>query len=387
MSEFDNAFQNRTVWLSGHTGFKGAWLSTWLLRLGARVVGFSMDVPTQPALFVECGLSSHLDHECGDIRDAEAVKRSILRAKPDFVFHLAAQSLVRPSYHAPVETFATNVMGTTHVLDALRFVDHPCAAVMVASDKCYLNREWVHGYREDDALGGHDPYSASKGASELAVASWRASFFPPQHPVAIASARAGNVIGGGDWAVDRIIPDCVRAREAGRAVEVRNPAAVRPWQHVLEPLSGYLWLAAAMEQPGRIGGRGHARDAFNFGPSPDSSRPVGELVGAFAELWPGPVHSHAVPNGPHEAGLLRLSIDKARHVLGWSPVWGFESSVGATVDWYRGRATGDGGSATLFERTMTQIGRYTADAERLGAVWTKPRSVLASEPKDRHQHG
>ena len=237
-------FSGKIVWLSGVSGFKGAWLAEWLLSLGAEIRGFCLPPPTQPSLFDQTGLASRIVWDCADLRDANAVRNSLLEAQPDFVFHLAAQPLVRLSYREPVETWETNVMGTIHVLEALRQLDKACAAVLVTTDKCYDNREWVHGYREEDALGGHDPYSSSKAGCELAIASWRRSFFNG-HPVKVASARAGNVIGGGDWAQDRILPDCVRALAAGAPIEVRNPGAVRPWQHVLESLSGYLCLAAA----------------------------------------------------------------------------------------------------------------------------------------------
>ena len=230
-------YAGKNVWLSGHTGFKGGWLAAWLLDLGAHVTGFSLDPPTTPSLFEQIRLAGRLRHEHGDVRDLAAVKRSIEGASPDFVFHLAAQSIVRTSFDEPIETYATNVLGTVHVMDALRALPHTCAAVMVTTDKCYDNKEWVHAYREEDPLGGYDPYSSSKGAAEIAIASWRRSFFA-NHPVRLASARAGNVIGGGDWARDRIVPDCVRALTRGDAIPVRNKVSTRPWQHVLEPLCG-----------------------------------------------------------------------------------------------------------------------------------------------------
>jgi CDP-glucose 4,6-dehydratase len=244
-SAFGGLYRGKSVFVTGHTGFKGAWLAEWLLCLGARVHGFALPPSTQPALFEQLGLASRLHHENGDIRDPVAVKQSILAAQPDFVFHLAAQPLVRLSYEQPVETYATNVMGTINVLQALRELRKPCPAVMVTTDKCYENREWVYGYREEDPLGGHDPYSSSKAAAEIAIASWRRAFFL-DHPVKIASARAGNVIGGGDWAADRIVPDCIRALQHEQPIPVRNKHATRPWQHVLEPLSGYLWLAVLL---------------------------------------------------------------------------------------------------------------------------------------------
>ena len=242
---FNQAFKGKRVWLSGHTGFKGAWLAEWLLALGAQVRGYALPPDQSQPLFGGLALGPRLESELADIRDVAAVRRSITDFQPDFVFHLAAQPLVRLSYEIPAETMATNVMGTVHVLEALRELRKPCAAVMVTSDKCYENREWVYGYREEDPMGGHDPYSASKGTAELAINSYRRSFFQ-EHPTKIASARAGNVIGGGDWAVDRIVPDCMRALERNQVIGVRNPKATRPWQHVLEPLSGYLWLGACL---------------------------------------------------------------------------------------------------------------------------------------------
>lgn len=328
---FTNVYQGRRVWLSGHTGFKGAWLAEWLLALGAEVYGFALPPPTEPSLFAQLGLETRLHHELGDVRDAGAVRASVLNVKPDFIFHLAAQALVRLSYQEPVATYATNVMGTVHVLDALRLLDHPCSAVMVTTDKCYENREWVHGYREEDPMGGFDPYSSSKGMAELAITAYRRSFFAG-HPVKIASARAGNVIGGGDWALDRIVPDCLRALRRGEPIAIRNPQATRPWQHVLEPLSGYLLLAARLAQaddPARLLG------AFNFGPGHDANRSVRELVTEILKHFPGSWLDQSDPHARHEATLLQLATDKAHAVLGWSPVWRFPEAIRETVTWYR----------------------------------------------------
>ncbi len=248
---FADTFQGKSVWLSGHTGFKGAWLAQWLVQLGAQVHGFALPPATMPSVFEQLGLAKKIRHEIADVREADAGKKSILRVQPDFVFHLAAQALVRYSYEHPLETYATNVMGTAHVLEALRSLEKPCAAVIITTDKCYENREMEYAYAEEDHLGGHDPYSSSKGAAEIVISAYRRSFFD-KSPVRIASARAGNVIGGGDWALDRIVPDCIRALQRDEAIPVRNPAATRPWQHVLEPLSGYLWLAAQIYQSGTI---------------------------------------------------------------------------------------------------------------------------------------
>ncbi len=349
MVMFSGAYQNKVVWLSGHTGFKGAWLATWLLRLGARVHGFSLPAGN-PSLFDQIGLGSRLGNGIGDVRDIEAVKESILRAQPDFVFHLAAQALVRRSYEEPILTYDTNTMGTAHVLEALRSLNKPCAAVFVTTDKCYENRETDRDYAEEDHLGGYDPYSSSKAAAEIVIGAYRRSFFG-QSPVRIASARAGNVIGGGDWAVDRIVPDCIRALQGGKTIPVRNPAATRPWQHVLEPLSGYLWLGAVLA--GSMAPK--AEGAFNFGPEKEANRAVIDLVREALKHWPGKYEDKSDPHAPHEARLLMLSIEKAKSVLKWIPVWNFETAVKQTVDWYRS-VNEDKASAKSI--TLAQIDDY-----------------------------
>ena len=367
-SAFRGLYRGKSVFVTGHTGFKGAWLAEWLLCLGARVHGFSLPPSTQPSLFEQLGLASGLHHEVGDIRDPVAVKQSILAAQPDFVFHLAAQPLVRLSYEQPVETYATNVMGTINVLQALRELRKRCPAVMVTTDKCYENREWVHGYREEDPLGGHDPYSSSKAAAEIAIASWRRAFFR-DHPVRIASARAGNVIGGGDWAADRIVPDCIRSLQAGQPIGVRNPNATRPWQHVLEPLSGYLQLGASIHladlnsQPSTLN---PLCSGFNFGPSHDANRTVAELVAEVLKHWPGRWEDQSDPTAVHEAGLLQLSTDKAHALLQWSPVWSFSAAVEETVNWYRETREAPQQAPDL---TRQQIQRYQADAAKAEVSW------------------
>jgi CDP-glucose 4,6-dehydratase len=365
---FAHAFANRTVWVSGHTGFKGAWLAHWLLELGAKVQGFALPPPTAPALFDQLGLAGRLAHRVADLREVAAVKKSLLEAQPDFVFHLAAQPLVRRSYEQPVETYATNVLGTIHVLEALRELDKPCAAVFVTTDKCYENREWHHGYREEDALGGHDPYSSSKAAAELAIGAWRRSFFAG-HAVRLASARAGNVIGGGDWAPDRIVPDCIRALQENRPVPVRHKQATRPWQHVLEPLSGYLWLAARLAQAPQ--GAQPLASPFNFGPTHESNRSVAELVTEVLKHWPGRWEDRSDPRAAHEATLLQLAIDKAHALLGWSPVWSFSTAVEQSVVWYRETAATPSRARAL---TTQQIGQYEADAARAGLPWASATS-------------
>ncbi len=350
--------------VTGHTGFKGSWLCEWLLSLGADVTGYALEPDTTPALFTQLGLASRLRHVVGDIRSAETVHRLIAETRPDFVFHLAAQPLVRRSYRDATYTWETNVLGTVNVLDALRQLSHPCAAVMVTTDKCYENREWLYGYRENDPLGGHDPYSSSKAAAELAIASWRNSFFSAGHPVRIASARAGNVIGGGDWAEDRIVPDSIRALARGEPIHVRNPHATRPWQHVLEPNSGYLALAAALsrnpDDPRLV-------SAFNIGPGHEANQPVQRLVETALEHWPGSWANGADPNAVHEASLLQLDNGKIQALIGWRPAWNFAEAVGRTVAWYRDMTRES--QAAAAPRTLEDIRAYESAAARQGIPW------------------
>lgn len=326
-------WRGRRVLLTGNTGFKGAWLALWLKELGAEVTGFALPPETQPNLFIQLGLAQHIDHRLGDIRDGELLKTLVQEVKPEVVLHLAAQPLVRLSYRQPAETWSTNVMGTIYLLEALRLLDQSCSAVLITTDKVYRNQEWLYGYRENDPLGGHDPYSSSKAAAELSIASWRDSFcgaLPHQTPhLRIASARAGNVIGGGDWALDRIVPDAMRALSQGEAIDVRNPGATRPWQHVLEPLGGYLRLAEV------LAASHEQATAFNFGPQLEANRPVRELVEEALKHWPGRWQDQGDPHAPHEASLLNLVIDRAHHQLGWSPRWDFATTVERTVNWYR----------------------------------------------------
>jgi CDP-glucose 4,6-dehydratase len=343
VSDLQEFYRNKSVLVTGHTGFKGAWLTEWLLMMGARVTGLALPPPTSPALFDQIGLAPRCDHRIGDIRDRLLVQALMAEVQPDLVFHLAAQPLVRASYNQPVETYDTNVMGTLHVLDALRFLSGPCAAVFVTTDKVYDNREWLHAYREADPLGGYDPYSSSKACAELVIQSYRNSYFNPAkcgRRVAIASARAGNVIGGGDWALDRIVPDCMRALAKGETIPVRNPNATRPWQHVLDPLSGYLLLGMRLYAALSTSVRGEGdlallSSAFNFGPDLESNRPVRDLVNEVLKNWPGRWADCSDLNAPHEAGLLNLATDKAFHVLGWRPAWRFAQACEATVSWYR----------------------------------------------------
>ena len=359
-------FCGRRVLVTGHTGFKGSWLSEWLLALGAEVWGYSLPPPTTPSLFDQLDLARRIHrHQIGDVRDGAAVAAFVQTCQPSFVFHLAAQSLVRLSYDQPVETFRVNVMGTAHVLEALRGLNGSCAAVIITTDKCYENREWLHGYREEDSLGGHDPYSSSKAAAEILTAAYRRSFFSPDRivlgeapPVAVASARAGNVVGGGDWARDRIVPDCMRALTSNEVIAVRNPLSTRPWQHVLEPLGGYLTLAMILNRaladrsPAGLMRLNAVCSAFNFGPSLESNRSVRDLVGEVLLHWPGRWEDRSEPLAVHEATLLNLAADKAFHLLRWSPSWAFSDTVKHTVGWYREIAS---------DRTGLRVGSLTRE--------------------------
>lgn len=359
---FGNQYHGLRVLVTGHSGFKGAWLCEWLLALGAKVTGLSLPPPTDPSLFDQLGLGSRMTDLRGDVRSESVVQEAFERADPDLVFHLAAQPLVRASYDRPEETFGVNVMGTVNVLETARRRNRPCRIVLVTTDKCYENREWVHAYRETDELGGADPYSASKGAAELVISAYRRSFFSrPGSPVRVASARAGNVIGGGDWALDRIVPDCIRALGRGEPVLVRNKTATRPWQHVLEPLGGYLLLGALLgDSPSEA-----LCTAFNFGPELEANRTVADLVENLLRHWPGGSWKDASdPNAPHEAARLNLAIDKARHVLGWNPVFSFETAVERTATWYR-----EAGENDPRELVARDVAAYTQAARGAGLSW------------------
>ncbi len=357
-------FAGRRILVTGHTGFKGSWLTLWLRELGAEVHGFALPPEPGPSLFAEAKIAGLLaSHTIGDIRDAEAVSAFLGRCRPEVVFHLAAQPLVRKSYRQPIETWAANVMGTVHVLDAVRRTPSVRVCQVVTSDKCYENAGQVCAFRETDPMGGHDPYSSSKGAAELAVAAWRRSFFSPDqisvHGVSLSSSRAGNVIGGGDWADDRIIPDCVRALAAGEPVPVRNPSAVRPWQHVLEPLSGYIALAARQwDEPVAFA------DAFNFGPPPAGNLTVGRVADLVVRAWGSGRWEHR-PDGSeskgrlHEASFLKLDITKATTLLDWSPVFSASEAVGETIDWYRQRHV-EGAGFDARAACQRQIAAYRA---------------------------
>ena len=328
----------RRVLLTGHTGFKGSWLLLWLQQLGAQVWTYALEPESEPNLFRQlaqaCPSGEVGRHQIGDLANRAALAELVQRAQPQVVLHLAAQPLVRRSYKDPLGTWATNVMGSLHLLEALKPLQHPCAVVMVTTDKVYENREWAYGYRELDRLGGHDPYSASKAGAEIAIASWRSSFCGErshQTPyLRIATARAGNVIGGGDWAADRIVPDAMRYLGRDEPIPVRNPRATRPWQHVIEPLAGYLRLSESLAMDPQP-----PCEAFNFGPNLASNRSVGNLVATILEHWPGQWLDQSDPSAPHEANLLHLQIDKAHHRLGWQPRWDYATTVARTVGWYR----------------------------------------------------
>ncbi|MGH7975027.1 MAG: CDP-glucose 4,6-dehydratase [Limisphaerales bacterium] len=360
---FSGVYAGRKIFITGHTGFKGSWLCEWLLQLGAEITGYSLPPETKPNLFGQLGLKSRLHHIIGDIRNLPKLRQALQKAKPDFVFHLAAQPLVRESYARPLETFETNLIGTIHVLEALRGLKKSCAAVFITTDKCYENREHHLGYREGDPLGGHDPYSASKATAEIAISSYRRSFFE-NHPVKIASVRAGNVIGGGDWAADRIVPDCIRALKNGKPVGIRNPNATRPWQHVLEPLSGYLWLGAKLSKLKTNDEQ--FCSAFNFGPNREANRTVRELVEEVLKNWPGKWNDKSNPRAVHEAKLLRLETAKARRLLKWKPVWNFSEMVERTIVWHRSVAK----SPRLAQEFLVgQISSYCTAARNEKLPW------------------
>ena len=355
--------------MTGDTGFKGSWLCEWLIAEKAKVFGFGLSPNTNPSLFEQLNLKDRINHVEIDIRNSVAVREHLHQVAPDIVIHMAAQPLVRLSYEQPVETYETNFMGTVHVLDAIREysiqTNNRIAAVMITTDKCYDNKEWLHSYREEDSLGGYDPYSSSKGACELAIQSYRNSYFPSplERGVALASARAGNVIGGGDWALDRIIPDCVKALRAGQKIPVRNKVATRPWQHVLEPVGGYLLLAAELWRGLNREDKLQANfgldsfcSAFNFGPNLQSNQNVMNLVKEVLKHWSGDWMDQSDPNAVHEASLLNLATDKAYHVLNWQPKWDFSETVKQTIDWYYQEQNSDFDAEAF---TLGQIKEYT----------------------------
>lgn len=369
MHMFANAYNGKRIFITGHTGFKGSWLTAWLTSLGTTIAGFSLDVPSTPSHFEAIGLGKHIKDLRGDVRNRDAVKKAILEFQPDIVFHLAAQALVRRSYGDPETTFETNAIGTMNVLEAIRQTPSVNAAVIITSDKCYRNDEWVWGYRENDYLGGSDPYSASKACAELISHSYFDSFF--KNGPNCATARAGNVIGGGDWATDRIVPDCARAWSRGDTVRIRSPHATRPWQLVLEPLSGYLRLGAALLHPQRQQFNPHG-ESYNFGPSATVNNTVAEVVEKLAGFWPG--FSYALEQEKDscmkECNLLKLCCDKALAHLDWKATLTFEETIRFTADWYRNYYA-NGSEKSRWNYTMEQIREYTNLAHQRAQEWAE----------------
>jgi CDP-glucose 4,6-dehydratase len=353
---FDNFYKGKKVLVTGHTGFKGSWLSIWLHELGAELIGIAKDPLTERDNYVLSNLKDKIIDLRGDIRDGKLIKEIFKIYQPDIVFHLAAQPLVRLSYDIPVETYETNVMGTINILEAIRSTNSVKIGVMITTDKCYENKEQIWGYRENEPMGGYDPYSSSKGAAEIAISSWRNSFFNPKdytkHGKSIASARAGNVIGGGDWATDRIIPDCIKALEANNPIEIRSPKAIRPWQHVLEPLSGYLLLAQKMwNNPTKYA------EGWNFGPRSESIETVWTIASKVIDNYQnGEIKDISSPDALHEAGLLMLDISKVKFQLGWEPRMNIDQCVELTVDWYKQYKEAD-----VYDLCVRQITTFISD--------------------------
>lgn len=343
--------------ITGHTGFKGGWLSLWLIELGAKVIGYSLKAPTKPNLFETINLKDKITHIIGDVRDRNPFFAVFQKYQPEFVFHLAAQPLLRLSYKEPTLTYETNVMGTVNVLEGVRKTESVRVCVIVTSDKCYENKEWVYGYRETDPIGGYDPYSSSKGCAELVTASYRNSFFNPEdygksHNVALSSVRAGNVIGGGDWGEDRLVPDCVRALSQKKVIVIRNPQATRPWQYVLDPLSGYLLLGTLMYEDGA-----NYCDSWNFGPNDESIITVEELVKLVIKQWGIGTYTVDNSNHPHEGSLLKLDASKAKALLGWKPIYDIDKAIKRTVNWYKNFHDYMAGEC-LYEFTIKEVNDF-----------------------------
>jgi CDP-glucose 4,6-dehydratase len=364
---FNKVYEGKKVFVTGHTGFKGSWLTAWLLKMGAHVIGYSKDVPTDPSLFDVLKLEERIQHVIADIRDKTKLKAIVKKEKPDYLFHLAAQAIVSMSYTDPCETITSNSIGTMNVLEALRELENPCVAILITSDKCYDNIEWIWGYREIDGLGGKDVYSGSKGSAELIIKSYLNSFFiPGTSPVRLGIARAGNVIGGGDWARDRIVADIYRAWNEGRIVEIRNPSSTRPWQHVLEPLSGYLNLGQALTSKDELHG-----EAFNFGPHDQQNRTVVGLLSDLSICWgfakPEDAYKVTEDTPFHEAVLLKLNCDKALLHLNWEPTLDYPETVDLVAKWYTAHYKGGN---DMVELTRSQLGHYSSLAKERGRLWT-----------------
>ena len=362
---FNDFYNGRRVVITGHTGFKGGWLALWLKKMSASVHGIGLPAPTNPNLHELIRAFAFDSETTCDIRDLAALEGALARTGPDLIFHLAAQPLVRLSYAEPLETLTTNTLGTANLLEAVRRLRLPSTLLVITTDKCYENRGWDHAYRENDPLGGHDVYSASKAAAELVVASWRRSFFEPDPKLGnVASARAGNVIGGGDYGLDRLVPDCIRALVDQKVIALRNPGATRPWQHVLDCLSGYLLLGARLAQAGK---NAPLADAFNFGPGSQANRPVAEVVTELLRVWPGKWEHTPPPQAPHEAARLNLAIDKAVAQLGWRPVWEFQEAVHRTAEWYRERHVARQKDMAAY--SLLQLDGYLESARRHSLAW------------------
>ncbi|MBK5241001.1 CDP-glucose 4,6-dehydratase [Clostridium sp.] len=363
MNQFNNIYKGKKVLVTGHTGFKGSWISIWLKNLGAEVIGYSLDAPTEPSMFEICKLNEKITSIIGDIREEKKLNEVFEKYKPEIVFHLAAQPLVRLSYKSPKETYEINVMGTVNVLEAAKNSSSVKGVVVITTDKCYENKEWVYGYRETDPMGGYDPYSSSKGCAELIVSSYRNSFYD-ERGIGLSSVRAGNVIGGGDWAEDRLIPDFVRSVSEEKSIVIRNPIATRPWQHVLEPLSGYLWLGSEMLKDAKKYNSG-----WNFGPRDTDVLSVEGILKLSIKAW-GKGNIELEENAqPHEANLLKLDISKAKAHLKWHPVYDVNKAVDRTIQWYKNYYGNK--NENMYEYTLKQIVEYVEEAKIQNLMWSE----------------
>ena len=365
---FNNTYKNKKVLVTGHTGFKGSWLTAWLLKLEANVIGISKDIPTHPSMYEELNLEKKIKHYQEDVRNLSKVSKIIFDEKPDFLFHLAAQSIVSVSYENPIETISSNLIGTTNILEALRISNHKCTSIIITSDKAYENEEQVWGYKEDDKMGGKDIYSGSKGAAELIIKAYFYSFFKNKESnIKLAIGRAGNVIGGGDWAKDRIVVDCMKSWSSKKVVEIRSPDATRPWQHVLEPLSGYLNLGQVLHEDNSLHGEG-----FNFGPRAEQNQNVRRLVEDLSRYWHFKNENEAfsvTDNIPfHEAGLLKLNCDKAMFYFKWQASMNYKDTIRITSEWYYSFYNNE---KNIFDKTLQQISEYESIAKQKGLMWTE----------------